>query len=253
MMYDGRCKVTSSSSCHATCKKKLNIAWEPLQQGVRCEMHPLRCTSDPRYTHPKQAPIPISRVACHTRSHTMTIQSANTSNNPGHFTSDPISRHPVTSSHVTLAFPGTFSFPCYLRHEAPPAADTCPCPQRPPQRPGQNQLCLPLSMSLFSSRGCSLRYSILLVCNIYSHSLQYPSYRAPATHYGQSGRSVQPISFTVTFACVSSSPSPLPKDMQCVENCSDPNPKNHILYEQPVWQTLQMFRMSSSPNHLFHI
>ncbi|KAG2157426.1 hypothetical protein DEU56DRAFT_906070 [Suillus clintonianus] len=31
------------------------------------------------------------------------------------------------------------------------------------------------------------------------------------------------------------------QDMQCVENCSDPNPGNHVLYEQPVWQTLQMF------------
>jgi hypothetical protein len=31
------------------------------------------------------------------------------------------------------------------------------------------------------------------------------------------------------------------QDMQCVENCNDPNPKNHVLYEQPVWQTLQMF------------
>ncbi|KDQ33568.1 hypothetical protein PLEOSDRAFT_1073782 [Pleurotus ostreatus PC15] len=29
--------------------------------------------------------------------------------------------------------------------------------------------------------------------------------------------------------------------MQCVENCSDPNPANRVLYEQPVWQTLQMF------------
>jgi drug/metabolite transporter (DMT)-like permease len=29
--------------------------------------------------------------------------------------------------------------------------------------------------------------------------------------------------------------------MQCVENCADPNPRNHVLYEQPVWQTLQMF------------
>ncbi|KAF4608730.1 hypothetical protein EYR40_001077 [Pleurotus pulmonarius] len=33
-----------------------------------------------------------------------------------------------------------------------------------------------------------------------------------------------------------------PQDMQCVENCSDPNPANRVLYEQPVWQTLQMFR-----------
>ncbi|KAG9318528.1 hypothetical protein JVU11DRAFT_619 [Chiua virens] len=32
------------------------------------------------------------------------------------------------------------------------------------------------------------------------------------------------------------------QDMQCVENCSDPDPRNHVLYEQPVWQTLQMFR-----------
>ncbi|OJT08881.1 Solute carrier family 35 member F6 [Trametes pubescens] len=31
-------------------------------------------------------------------------------------------------------------------------------------------------------------------------------------------------------------------DMQCVENCGDDNPANHVLYEQPVWQTLQMFR-----------
>ncbi|KAG1803559.1 uncharacterized protein HD556DRAFT_1227206 [Suillus plorans] len=31
------------------------------------------------------------------------------------------------------------------------------------------------------------------------------------------------------------------QDMQCVENCSDPNPAHHVLYEQPVWQTLQMF------------
>ena len=32
--------------------------------------------------------------------------------------------------------------------------------------------------------------------------------------------------------------------MQCVENCDDPNPRHHVLYEQPVWQTLQMFRTS---------
>ncbi|KAF9227866.1 hypothetical protein BS17DRAFT_857417 [Gyrodon lividus] len=31
------------------------------------------------------------------------------------------------------------------------------------------------------------------------------------------------------------------QDMQCVENCDDPDPQNYILYEQPVWQTLQMF------------
>lgn len=32
------------------------------------------------------------------------------------------------------------------------------------------------------------------------------------------------------------------QDMQCVENCHDPDPTHHVLYEQPVWQTLQMFR-----------
>ncbi|KAH9934935.1 uncharacterized protein B0H18DRAFT_927619 [Fomitopsis serialis] len=31
------------------------------------------------------------------------------------------------------------------------------------------------------------------------------------------------------------------QDIQCVENCDDPNPARHVLYEQPVWQTLQMF------------
>ncbi|EIN03600.1 hypothetical protein PUNSTDRAFT_109207 [Punctularia strigosozonata HHB-11173 SS5] len=31
------------------------------------------------------------------------------------------------------------------------------------------------------------------------------------------------------------------QDMQCVENCNDDDPRKHILYEQPVWQTLQMF------------
>ncbi|KAG6831307.1 hypothetical protein H0H92_011514 [Tricholoma furcatifolium] len=31
------------------------------------------------------------------------------------------------------------------------------------------------------------------------------------------------------------------QDMQCVENCLDPDPANRVLYEQPVWQTLQMF------------
>lgn len=30
-------------------------------------------------------------------------------------------------------------------------------------------------------------------------------------------------------------------DMQCVERCDDPNPANHVVYEQPVWQTLNMF------------
>lgn len=31
------------------------------------------------------------------------------------------------------------------------------------------------------------------------------------------------------------------QDMQCVENCDDPDPRNHVMYEQPIWQTLQMF------------
>ena len=29
--------------------------------------------------------------------------------------------------------------------------------------------------------------------------------------------------------------------MQCVEQCDDPNPANHVAYEQPVWQSLNMF------------
>ncbi|KAF9533489.1 hypothetical protein CPB83DRAFT_845347 [Crepidotus variabilis] len=31
------------------------------------------------------------------------------------------------------------------------------------------------------------------------------------------------------------------QDMQCVENCADQDPTKHVVYEQPVWQTLQMF------------
>ncbi|KAJ2922474.1 hypothetical protein H1R20_g14618, partial [Candolleomyces eurysporus] len=31
------------------------------------------------------------------------------------------------------------------------------------------------------------------------------------------------------------------QDMQCVDNCADPDPSKRVLYEQPVWQTLQMF------------
>lgn len=27
------------------------------------------------------------------------------------------------------------------------------------------------------------------------------------------------------------------QDMQCVENCSDPDPNQHRYFEQPVWQT----------------
>lgn len=33
--------------------------------------------------------------------------------------------------------------------------------------------------------------------------------------------------------------------MQCVENCDDPDVTRRVLYEQPVWQTLQMFRSSA--------
>ncbi|CAO3610607.1 unnamed protein product [Cunninghamella blakesleeana] len=31
------------------------------------------------------------------------------------------------------------------------------------------------------------------------------------------------------------------QDMQCVENCQDPDPKQRRYFEQPVWQTLNMF------------
>jgi hypothetical protein len=30
-------------------------------------------------------------------------------------------------------------------------------------------------------------------------------------------------------------------DMQCVERCDDPNPAKRVTYEQPVWQSLNMF------------
>lgn len=60
--------------------------------------------------------------------------------------------------------------------------------------------------------------------------------RGPVIHYGRNGRQVSSKS-------AANQPSNLPpQDMQCVENCSDPNPRNQVLYEQPVWQTLQMFR-----------
>lgn len=35
--------------------------------------------------------------------------------------------------------------------------------------------------------------------------------------------------------------------MQCVENCDGDDPTRRVLYEQPVWQTLQMFRACPSP------
>ncbi|OBZ87118.1 Solute carrier family 35 member F6 [Choanephora cucurbitarum] len=31
------------------------------------------------------------------------------------------------------------------------------------------------------------------------------------------------------------------QDMQCVRNCEDPDPKNRVYFEQPIWQTLNMF------------
>ncbi|KAG8827026.1 hypothetical protein FRC19_005994 [Serendipita sp. 401] len=31
------------------------------------------------------------------------------------------------------------------------------------------------------------------------------------------------------------------QDMQCVENCNDPDPSKRVYFEQPVWQTVQMF------------
>ncbi|KAH7096102.1 hypothetical protein BKA62DRAFT_720689 [Auriculariales sp. MPI-PUGE-AT-0066] len=31
------------------------------------------------------------------------------------------------------------------------------------------------------------------------------------------------------------------QDMQCVENCEHPDPSKHILFEQPVWQSFNMF------------
>ena len=49
------------------------------------------------------------------------------------------------------------------------------------------------------------------------------------------------------------------QDNQCVENCDDPNPSHRLLFEQPVFQTFQMFlgevclwsiRHSTAPNDL---
>lgn len=72
-----------------------------------------------------------------------------------------------------------------------------------------------------------------------SFSRRNSSNRAPATLSGASGRSARVIATllnrSVSFPC---------QDMQCVENCNDPDPQKHVLYEQPVWQTLQMFRPS---------
>ncbi|KAJ1931613.1 hypothetical protein FBU59_006652, partial [Linderina macrospora] len=31
------------------------------------------------------------------------------------------------------------------------------------------------------------------------------------------------------------------QDKQCIRNCADPNPANREYFEQPVWQTLNMF------------
>ncbi|KAI9473406.1 MAG: hypothetical protein EXX96DRAFT_577827 [Benjaminiella poitrasii] len=31
------------------------------------------------------------------------------------------------------------------------------------------------------------------------------------------------------------------QDMQCVDHCDDPDPKNRVYFEQPIWQTLNMF------------
>ena len=117
MMYDGRCKATSSSSCHATCKKKLNIA--PFHRSVS-EMQPaMRCTSDPSpktgsHTNPSG---PLS----HTLSHSLvtlpppTIQSP-TPPRPFHLPphSHTQSRHACPSGHflVSLLSPSPSASRC---------------------------------------------------------------------------------------------------------------------------------------------
>ncbi|KAG8217554.1 hypothetical protein J3R82DRAFT_5705 [Butyriboletus roseoflavus] len=77
--------------------------------------------------------------------------------------------------------------------------------------------------------------TVSLVALLSSPPHMFP--RAPPTLYGANGRSVSSTGSsthrTASFSC---------QDMQCVENCDDPDPRNHVLYEQPVWQTLQMFR-----------
>ncbi|KAF8344167.1 uncharacterized protein EI90DRAFT_3028486, partial [Cantharellus anzutake] len=35
------------------------------------------------------------------------------------------------------------------------------------------------------------------------------------------------------------------QDMQCVANCDDPNPRKHVVFEQPVWQTSRCLLVKS--------
>jgi hypothetical protein len=73
----------------------------------------------------------------------------------------------------------------------------------------------------------------------------------PRRHDSDRVPNSSPLTFPADFYIQGSSNSLWSKwqDMQCVENCADPDPANHVLYEQPVWQTLQMFRASLSPYH----
>lgn len=94
------------------------------------------------------------------------------------------------------------------------------------------RLYVPLLIAGMIITVCPFRYVLPLF------TLTLPS-RAPATPCGQSTRYVSPLHFTLILMCLRV------QDMQCVENCDDPNPSRRVLYEQPVWQTLQMFRASS--------
>ncbi|KAK3839181.1 MAG: integral membrane protein-like protein [Linnemannia elongata] len=44
-----------------------------------------------------------------------------------------------------------------------------------------------------------------------------------------------------TCYALSLPPSLLDQDMTCVKNCDNPDPKTHEHFEQPIWQTLNMF------------
>lgn len=77
--------------------------------------------------------------------------------------------------------------------------------------------------------------SLTLVCSLFIYFV-----RVLVIPFGPSTRHEQSLALILKRILTSCST----QDMQCVENCDDPDPRRHVLYEQPVWQTLQMFRMS---------
>ena len=110
-----------------------------------------------------------------------------------------------------------------------------------------HQPCRPRSMCPFSLRACSSPYvppslRHVSLCSPLPGLQQLAMEQvASACYFGSSHQAANPLLVLVVLTSQS-------QDMQCVENCTDPNPRNHVLYEQPVWQTLQMFRTSRVPS-----